>query len=63
MNPYKNRKAAPDSVIAHLRTCWRCRTGEWCSTAHRKGLTRDERDASIAFDRALNPDAYKVGGR
>jgi len=46
------------AVLAHLRACAVCQSWKWCKAASRLGLTREERDATIAFDRALNPDEY-----
>jgi len=43
-------------VLAHVRRCRYCQAGRVCVQVARLGMTRDERDAVVAFDRALNPD-------
>lgn len=45
-----------DRILAHVRGCAICQSGTWCKTANRLGVTREQRDATVAFDRALNPD-------
>ena len=43
------------TVLTHVRHCATCQSGTWCQSASRLGLTREQRDAVVAFDRALNP--------